>query len=79
MKTYKICLGGHLDLKWAILFDGFNITRQWNAEKQPITVLVGPVIDQAALYGIIGRLRDIGLALISVQPYDPVEDRGDVK
>jgi hypothetical protein len=35
--------------------------------------MIGPVVDQAALYGIIGRLRDLGLPLISVQPNDPVE------
>jgi len=73
MKTYKIYLEGHLDLRWEVLFEGFSINHRLSVDKHPITVMIGPVVDQAALYGIIGRLRDLGLALISFQPNDPVE------
>lgn len=59
---YKIRVKGHLDDKWADWFEGLTITREDNGE----TLLTGPVVDQAALHGLLRKVRDLGLPLISV-------------
>lgn len=61
-RTYEIRLKGHLDDKWADWFDGLSITREDNGE----TLLRGPVVDQAALHGVLKQVRDLGLPLLSV-------------
>jgi hypothetical protein len=70
MTAYKICLQGHLDRRWETLFEGFTITHQVTPEKRPITVMSGEVADQAALFGLLSRFRDLGVALISFQPQE---------
>ena len=71
---YEIRLKGHLDPRWAAWFDGLRLTR----EDDGTTVLNGPVVDQAALYGLLRQVRDLGLPLLSVthvegdQPEVPV-------
>jgi hypothetical protein len=64
---YEIRLKGHLDNRWAAWFDGLTITREDNGE----TFLTGPVVDQAALYGLLRKVRDLGLPLVSVIRIDP--------
>jgi hypothetical protein len=59
---YEIRLKGHLDDKWADWFEGLTITRADNGE----TLLRGPVVDQAALHGVLRKVRDLGLPLLSV-------------
>ena len=59
---YEIRLKGHLEPRWAAWFDGLDLT----AENDGTTALRGPVVDQAALHGLLQRLRDVGLPLISV-------------
>jgi hypothetical protein len=59
---YEIRLKGHLDQRWADWFDGLQITLQANGD----TLLSGPVEDQAALHGVLKRIRDLGLPLVSV-------------
>jgi hypothetical protein len=59
---YHIRIKGHLGPQWADWFDGLTITLEANGD----TFLTGPVIDQAELYGLLRRLRDVGLPLISV-------------
>jgi hypothetical protein len=59
---YEIRLQGHLDPHWAAWLDGMHIA----PDTDGTTVLLGPVIDQSALHGLLARLRDIGLPLISV-------------
>ena len=59
---YEIRLKGHLDAKWADWFDGLTITRADNGE----TLLRGSVVDQAALHGVLRKVRDLGLPLLSV-------------
>ncbi|MEO3859975.1 hypothetical protein [Acrocarpospora sp. B8E8] len=59
---YEIRLKGHLDSRWAAWFDGLSLTN----ESDGTTVIHGPVVDQAALYGLLRKLRDVGLPLISV-------------
>ena len=59
---YQIRLKGQLGSEWAEWFGALTITLADNGE----TLLTGPVIDQAALYGVLKRIRDLGLPLISV-------------
>jgi hypothetical protein len=64
---YEIRLRGRLDERWAAWFDGMALAR----EADGTTVLRGPVADQAALHGVLGRLRDLGLPLVSVVETEP--------
>jgi hypothetical protein len=65
--VYKIRIKGHLNSQRIEWFEGLNITLEDNDN----TLLTGPVADQAALYGILKRVRDLGLPLISICPVDP--------
>jgi hypothetical protein len=73
---YEIRLSGHLGARWAAWFDGLTVTH----ESDGITVLRGSIADQAALHGVIQRVRDLGLPLVSVtqvetdQPDAPITD-----
>jgi hypothetical protein len=64
---YEIRLGGHLDPRWATRFDGMTLT----SLSDGTTRIQGPVTDQAALYGLLHKLGDIGLPLISVTGAEP--------
>ena len=66
---YQIRLQGHLDARWSDWFDGLTLTR----ESDGATTLEGPVVDQAALHGLLQRVRDTGLPLVSVTPVIPVD------
>jgi len=59
---YCICITGHLDYRWGKWFDGMSITHKGNGT----TELKGLVVDQAALYGILKKLRDLGATLRSL-------------
>ena len=59
---YEIRFQGHLDPKWAEWFDGFSL----DSRADGVTVLRGRVVDQAALHGLLARLRDLGLPLLDV-------------
>ena len=59
---YEIQVKGYLDARWNELFDGMNIASQDN-----ITTISGMVADQAALHGLLARVRDYGLVLISIK------------
>ena len=59
--VYQIRIKGHLSSQWAHWFDGLTITLE-----DGNTLLQGPVIDQAALHGILKRVRDLGMPLLSV-------------
>ena len=73
-KVYEIRLKGHLDARWVKWFDGLAITLDENGN----TLLSGPVADQPALHGILKKVRDVGLPLLSVNSVEPdtKEDRG---
>ena len=60
--SYEIRLKGHLDARWADWFDGLTLTQ----ESDGTTVLRGSVVDQAALHGLLGKVRDLGLPLIAL-------------
>jgi len=66
-ERYEIRLKGHLDARWSDWFDGLSLTR----ESDGITLLEGPVVDQAALHGLLQKVRDTGLPLVSVTPVPP--------
>ena len=60
---YEIRVKGNLDLRWSDWFDGFSISPVGDGE----TLLIGSVADQAALHGVLHKIRDLGLPLLSVQ------------
>ena len=62
--AYRITVKGTLDDGWSPWFDGLRITRDANGD----TALVGKVRDQAALHGLLAKIRDLGLTLIAVEP-----------
>ena len=66
-ERYEIRIQGHLDDKWADWFEGLTITREDNGE----TLLTGPVVDQAALHGLLRKVRDLGMPLLSVSRVRP--------
>src|SRR6266699_4517919 len=72
---YEIRIKGHLDDKWAAWFGGLTLTTLDNGE----TLLTGPVVDQAALHGLLRKVRDLGVLLLSVSRVEPGQaDASDV-
>jgi len=67
--VYHIEVKGNLDQKWSDWFDGLTITPQAN----DATILTGPVADQAALHGLLGKIRDLGLPLLLVKRMESKE------
>jgi hypothetical protein len=68
--VFEITARGRLDARWSDWFDGFEIACSVAGDGPPITTLTGAVEDQAALRGILWRLWDLNLELISVVPRD---------
>jgi hypothetical protein len=66
-QLYEIRLKGHLDDRWAEWFEGLTIT----LEDDGNTLFTGPVVDQAALHGLLKRVRDLGMTLVSVNFVNP--------
>ncbi len=69
---YEIRLKGHLDDRWASRFEGLSLSRASDGT----TILAGPVVDQAALYGLLRTVRDLGLPLLSVTHVEPGQANG---
>jgi hypothetical protein len=69
---YEIRLKGHLEARWVQWFEGLTITLEENGN----TLLSGRLADQAALHGILKKVRDLGLTLLSVNSVEP--DTGEV-
>lgn len=65
--TYEIKIDGHLDMSWADWFDGLTFVH----EEDGTTTLTGQIVDQAALHGLLKKIRDLGLPLLSVNRLDP--------
>jgi hypothetical protein len=73
---YEIRLKGHLNNRWTGWFEGLTIT----LEEEGDTLLTSRVIDQAALHGLLKKVRDLGMPLVSVRPVEPgPRDASDVK
>ncbi len=66
-QVYQIRIKGHLDNSWSEWFAGLSMTR----EEDGTTVLTGPVADQPALHGLLIKIRDLGLPLVSVNHIEP--------
>ena len=66
-QQYEIRVKGHLGHRWAAWFDGLSVT----ADDDGTTVISGPVVDQAALHGLLDKLRDIGIPLVSLTQLPP--------
>ena len=67
---YEIRFKGHLDVHWTAWFDGLAVSHQ----RDGTTLISGPIPDQAALHGVLQRVRDLGLPLVSV---NRLEQQGD--
>ena len=75
-ELYEIRIKGHLANRWANWFEGLTITLEDNGD----TLLTGTVVDQAALHGVLRKVRDLGMPLISVMRMKPVHaETSDVK
>ncbi|MCC6943504.1 MAG: hypothetical protein IT335_02945 [Thermomicrobiales bacterium] len=68
-ELYRIRVQGHLHDRWAVQFDGLTIARRDDGT----TELTGPLVDQAALHGVLARIRDLGLPLLEVGRAPPPE------
>jgi hypothetical protein len=68
-QIYQIRLEGHLGRQWTDWFDGLTITLTDDGD----TILTGPVVDQAALHGLLKKVRDLGMPLRSVNCLDSVD------
>ena len=67
--VYQIKLEGYLGQQWTDWFEGLTVT----LEKGGDTVLTGPVVDQAALHGLLKKVRDLGMTLLSVNRVEPYQ------
>jgi hypothetical protein len=66
-QVYQIRITGHLGQQWMDWFDSLTITLEEDGD----TLITGPVVDQAALHGLLKKVRDLGLPLVSVNPVEP--------
>ena len=74
--VYQIRIKGHLGSQWTDWFGGLTITLEEDGD----TLLTAPVVDQAALHGLLKKVRDLGMPLVSVSPLEPGQaDQSDVK
>lgn len=65
--VYQIKVKGHLGRQWTDWFEGLTITLEEGGD----TLISGPVVDQAALYGLLRKVRDLGLRLVSISTIEP--------
>ena len=70
--TYELRLAGHLDDHWSTTLGGLTLTRRPDGT----TTLTGPLADQAQLHGVLARVRDLGVTLISLAAADPTTPLG---
>ena len=68
--VYQIRIKGHLGSGWTDWFGGLTITLEDNGD----TLLIGPVVDQAALYGLLKKVRNVGMPLVSVNRIEEINN-----
>jgi hypothetical protein len=68
--NYRIGIRGHLDATWSDWFEGMTITHEPNGD----TTLTGPIVDQAALQGVLAKITSLGLTLLAVNRVDAEAD-----
>ncbi len=75
--VYQLRVKGHLGPEWTDWFEGLAITLEEDGD----TLLTGPIVDQAALYGLFRKVRDLGIPLVSVNrvEHEPVDTSGDTR
>jgi hypothetical protein len=69
--VYQIRIKGHLGRQWKDWFGGLTVTLEQNGD----TVLTGPVVDQAALHGLLKKVRDLGMPLVSLKSTDEENEK----
>ncbi len=75
VNIYKVRIKGHLGSQWTDWFEGLTITLEENGE----TLLTGPVVDQAALYGLLKRVQDLGMPLLAVSRVEPGQTDSEIR
>ena len=70
--AYQIRIAGQLDSRWEEWFEGLTVTLDGGD-----TLITGPVVDQASLHGLLKRVRDLGMTLVSVSPVESASQHGD--
>ena len=70
VRVYEIRVKGHLDGRWSEWFDGLAITNLDNGD----AVLFGEIVDQAALHGVLNKVRDLGLPLLALRSVNPTNE-----
>jgi hypothetical protein len=73
--TYRVRVRGQIGPEWSAWFEGFLVSPQADGD----TVITGPVHDQAALHGLLARVRDLGLPLLAVETADRAPDSGSAR
>jgi hypothetical protein len=64
--SYRIEVAGHLNVRKATWFHGLALTNDYDDDGTPVTIIAGEVADQAMLHGLLSKIRDLGLPLLSV-------------
>jgi len=70
---YEIRLRGRLDERWALWFEDMDVSVDMSEGQPATTIITGQVTDQAALYGLLSRIRDLSLPLLTVQRVTPLD------
>lgn len=65
--TYEVRLRGHLDQSWSASFPGLEMEHEVDPQGRPLTILRGPIADEAGLHGVLIRVRDLGIPLLLVK------------
>jgi hypothetical protein len=73
--VYEIRVKSHLDSDWTNWFEGLTITQEESGD----TLLTGPVLDQSALHGLLRKVRDLGMSLVSLNQVQPGNARPEMK
>lgn len=77
IKTYRICVSAHLDHGWEDYFKSYSVSIRFDLKMNPVTVFKLRIEDQANLYGVISKLRDLGMTLIHLNQIEMEERDGE--